>query len=360
MLSQDQVLRYLVARGLLRPATIVEGDLVVEAVPRHNSNFKIISQRGPCYLVKQGSESGGIGTVSYEATVYELLSAPSAGASRRDLLPRYYSYDPDQRVLVLELYSDAQNLREHHVRRNRFPASTAALAGQALGTLHATARMDGLYDRLSHRPPEILAIHRPGLELFQHLSPANRHVVKTIQGLPELVETLESLRRGWQVSSLIHGDLRWDNCLITRRTPRGRPYRLHIVDWEFAAFGDPCWDAGSVFAEYLSYWLLAVPSASDLPPERLLEISPVRLEHVQPAMRAFWRAYRSCLQLEPVAEAAWLLRAAQYAAARLIERAAEQLHRSNQLTGQIVYLLQAGMNILQRPQDAVGQLLGIG
>jgi hypothetical protein len=360
MLMQDQVALYLVARGFVSSETIIAGDLVVEAVPRHNHNFKIRSQQGPSYLLKQGTESGGVGTVAYEARVYDLLSTHADHDGLRNVLPRSYGYDPDQRILLLELYENAQDIREYQARRNRFPKVAATLMGEALGILHALECPDDLYAGLSHQPPAILSIHRPGLDLLQGLSMGNRQVVKMVQTYPVFAAALERLRQGWEPSRLIHGDIRWDNWLVTRRAAKGPPAAVRIVDWEFAAVGDPCWDAGSIFAEYLAYWLLAVPSASDVPPERLVEISPIRLEQLQPAMRAFWRAYERRLQLTPATSAIWLLRSGQFAAARLVERAAEQMHRTNQFTGQIVFLLQVAMNILQRPQDAVVQLLGIG
>ena len=112
---------------------------------------------------------------------------------------------------------------------------------------------------------------------------------------------------------------------------------VKIIDWEFAAVGDPCWDAGAIFSNYLSFWLLAIPITGEEPPDRFLELSSYRLQDMQPAIRAFWRGYVRGLGLDPAMLNDWLLRAVRYAAARLLQTAFEQLQTVAYINGNVGY-----------------------
>jgi thiamine kinase-like enzyme len=170
---------------------------------------------------------------------------------------------------------------------------------------------------------------------------------------------LDELSEGWRAETLIHSDIKWDNCIVLAPSRSSRRTTLKIIDWEFAAVGDPLWDVGAVFSNYLSFWLFSIPLTGGDVPGRFLDLARFPLEKMQPALRAFWSAYLR--QLEPDTEEAdeWLLRAARYAAARLVQTAFGQLQTSVHLAGNLACLLQLSMNIMQRPQEAVVQLLGI-
>ena len=167
------------------------------------------------------------------------------------------------------------------------------------------------------------------------------------------------MRDGWRADALIHNDIKWDNCLVFSSQESGRRTGLKIIDWEFAAVGDPCWDVGSMFSNYLSFWLMSILITGEEPPDRFLELSPYRLQDMQPAMRAYWRSYVRGLGLDPSECRARLLRAVRYAAARLLQTAFEQLQSVVHINGNIICLVQLSLNILQRPGAAAAHLLGI-
>ena len=49
MLTQVEVVPYLLQHNLISTASIVESDLLVADASRRNRNFKVISERGPSY-----------------------------------------------------------------------------------------------------------------------------------------------------------------------------------------------------------------------------------------------------------------------------------------------------------------------
>jgi thiamine kinase-like enzyme len=363
MLTERGVVPYLLKSNLVNSQAIVEGDISVVNVSRRNRNFKVISAQGPCYLLKQGVGQDGIATVAHEAAVYQLLQAKTGNGGFDRYVPRFYRYNSQENILILELLGDALNLREYHTRRGRFSTTHAKAMGKALGTLHCLWQlMEGGDEKnlsLSRNPPWVLSLHSPELGFFRNISSANIQLIKIIQQFPEFGELLDRLRREWRIEALIHYDIKWDNCIVFTQSPSGRKTRLKIIDWELASVGDPCWDVGSVFNDYLSYWLLSIPITGETPPEQFLELARYPLERMQPAIRSFWHSYVRKLKLDTSTANQWLLRAVQYGAARLVQTAFEQMQMSMQLTGNIICVLQLSLNILKRPQEASVQLLGI-
>jgi len=131
------------------------------------------------------------------------------------------------------------------------------------------------------------------------------------------------------------------------------------VDWESAGLGDPCWDVGSAFADYLSAWLSSVPVSADAPPDRYLELAQHPLETVQPALGVLWQAYVREMELGATGAGERLMRSTRYAGLKLIQSGFEQMQGVSQWTMIAICHLQLGLNMLQRPQEAAVTLLSI-
>jgi aminoglycoside phosphotransferase (APT) family kinase protein len=134
---------------------------------------------------------------------------------------------------------------------------------------------------------------------------------------------------------------------------------LIVVDWELAGPGDPDWDAGSMFGDYLNTWLQSIPMGGTDPFDTLLEHARYPLRIMQPAMRAFWEAYIRTRGFDLGTARARLVRATRYAAARLVQSAFEQSQVSAELGSGAVAAIQLSVNILQRPREAQVHLLGM-
>jgi hypothetical protein len=363
MLTQLEVVRYLLRHQLVSVDSFVDGDLMVEDASRRNRNFKVMSQHAPSYLLKQGISPDGLAAVANEAAVYELFWSDTASDELRRYLPHFYKYDPIENMLVLEFLRDAKDVKEYYAYRKRFSAVLASAIGSALGTLHSLMWIEGKTSRgmqgLTHGPPWVLALHRPVPEIFWHVSGANVHIIKIIQQFPEFCDLLDDLFKEWRIETLIHFDLKWDNWLIVESSAGRHKTGLKIVDWEFAGRGDPCWDLGSVFSEYLSFWLLSIPVIGDIPPDKLFVLARYPLSRMQPAIRSFWESYVRRMNLDTTSSHEWLLRSVKYAAARLVQTAFERMQMAMQPTGNIVCFLQLSLNILQWPEEAIVHLLGI-
>ena len=357
-LRQTEVVPYLLRRELLHPAAVVECDVLVIDASRRNRNFRVVSERGPSYLLKQGVGNDGARTVRHEAAVYRSLREGPSREGMKRYLPACHGYDTERGVLTLQLLPRAESLRDYHVRRHRFPTALAKQLGDALGVLHRGSPAET--DPGGMRGPAwALSLHHPNVSVFRDVSAANLQLIKLIQGADELSRHLDDLRACWVNDAFIHGDVKADNVIAFAPNTSGRKTRLALVDWEMAGRGDACWDAGSVFGEYLATWLLSMPITGEATPERFVELARYPLEAIQPAIRAFWHAYVRRMGFDATTSHHRLTRSVRYGAARLVQTCYESSQTTTHLMGATRCMLQLSLNILQRPFEASIHLLGI-
>lgn len=346
MLSQADVVNYLLERGLLTPQTLLDDGLVVRDASSRNRNYRVETENGPSYLLKQAVGHDSFMTIANEAAAYERLGGAHA-ENLGDYLPRYYGYDAERSLLVLELVADAADLRMHHTTNGQFSAAPAAAIGRALGLLHRATRVAA--KAAPNEATSILWVHRPDSSIFRDTSAASLALIRIVQHATGLPEALDRVRSGWLRGALIHGDVKWDNCLVSANEDS-----VKLIDWESAMVGDPAWDIGSALSHYLSFWIFSIPVTGETPPERFPELAAYPLDAMKPALRACWTAYAGASGDDPS-----LVRAVEFAAVRLVQTAYEVSQMQQQLLSPVVLHLQLAHNILDRPQEAAERLLGL-
>jgi aminoglycoside phosphotransferase (APT) family kinase protein len=207
--------------------------------------------------------------------------------------------------------------------------------------------------------PWVLSVHQPNLSIFRNASSASLELIRIVQSAPEFGDRLDDLRGRWEPSCLIHHDVKWDNLIACPTGSRRATFELKIIDWEAAQLGDPRWDVGSVFSQYLSLWLFSIPITGRDPPERFPDLAKFPLSRMQPAMSDCWSAYRKRANIDCPGDTAWLSDAVSYAGARLVQTAFEAAQVATHLDSSMVLHLQLASNILRRPREAIAHLLGI-
>jgi hypothetical protein len=357
VLEHRQVQNYLLQQRMLTQAAMVDGGVSVLDASRRNANFEVTVEGGPSYLLKHATDREKQAALANEAAIYRLLGTTPAAR----YVPRLHFYDPGSHVLALELLHDAPSWTAYQGLLGRFPTGLAAVLGEALACVHgidpggrpARGRAVG-----TCAPPWALSLHRPDVALYAASSSANHQVISIVQQFPAFGALLDALRAEWQPSSLVHGDLKWDN-LLAKRRPGGPGRTVALVDWELAGLGDPCWDMGSAFAGYLGFWLGSIPFSGQESPERYLELARYPLARMQPALRALWAGYARRMRLDDSTSDQWLIRSVRYAAVRLLQSVFEDTRPAVQVTGSSLAFLQVCLNILSQPQVASLHLLGI-
>lgn len=353
---------YLIARGLVTPAAIVDGDFAVVEAGRRNRNFKIFRRGGPGLFVKQvrEPEPQAFATLRREAACYLLARDVPGLAALARLMPGRIDHDPARSVLIVDLLPDAENVTELHQRLGAFPPEIGALLGRGLAAYHAglDSRLEGhagaaAFPRQVHW---ILNLPASGYAVLEQMGGAPAELAAWLRWNAELPQRLAELAREWRADSLIHGDMKWDNCLV-HPGPDGQP-RLRIIDWELADLGDAAWDVGSIFQSYYVHLLLSTPARPGLPPDDLADRAERRLGEVRPALRAFWKEYAKARGFAPGASGSYLERCLRFAAARLIVTVVEYVYSLPQLTHEAYAMVAASLRMLRDPARAAVALAG--
>ncbi|HEX3524734.1 MAG TPA: phosphotransferase [Stellaceae bacterium] len=350
---------FLIGRGLLHPDAILGGDLAILDASRRNRNFKIIRNGGPGLFIKQMREGqpDAMMTLRREAACYERARDDPA-LSR--LMPRLITYDPARHLLIVELLPDAESLADRHARESTFPVEIGRLLGESLGLYHARAggivEDEGMRSLFARQVPVVLTWQSGGHAALGRYGGVGPALSAIVQQHPEFQTLLDAIGAEWRFDSLIHGDMKWDNVLVFP-TPGG-DLDFRIVDWEMADLGDADWDVGAILQSFLTVWILSMPIASGLPPERYVAMAAQPIELMRPVLQAFWKAYAATRGFAEAERGRALERSMRFGAARLVWAVFEQRLYATQLDPGALALLQVSLNILKNPAQALLDLLG--
>jgi aminoglycoside phosphotransferase (APT) family kinase protein len=237
VLEQSDIAHYLLSLGVVKPRSVVDEGFTVVDVSRKNCVFIATTRAGPTFVVKQAPSNGGSG-LSHEAAILRLLAGSPEVAEH---VPAVVHEEPDGACLVLRTPGGGRDWTHHH---GRFPRIPARILGRVLAGVHRQAvdvpRGAGpIWGLLLPEPPH---------DLVLDLSAGAQDVVARIQANGAVCARLDALREADAGGALVHGDLRWDNCLALPAPAARRRTRVVLVDWEFAARADPAFDVGSVLA----------------------------------------------------------------------------------------------------------------
>jgi hypothetical protein len=353
---------YLMSKGLISAQSVVDGDFVLAEAGRRNRNFKVLRRKQPGLFVKQikSTEAQAISTIEREAAFYRAVHSDPRYAPLAGMIPKFVDYEPSRRALALSLTENAESVSEHHMRQAQIPESTARLIGTALGIAHsygptmlADANTRSLFP---YQAPWPMTLEQTGYSFLNNFTPIGPQLSAAIQQLPRLQPMLSALRPLYQYDSLIHGDMKWDNCLLSSRD--GVEMNLTIVDWELADIGDGAWDVATIFKEYLVAAILNASARQSAAAQNQPAPLAQTIETMQPSIRAFWKAYVMARALNADA-GRYLDRAVRYTAARMIIAVLEYLNASPQFSVLGPIMLQTAMNLLEAPQVAAMQMIGV-
>ncbi len=364
-ITSRNIVYYLLEKGLLTSQSIVDGDFMVVDTSRRNNNFKVIRKHQPSYFVKQVKnwEPQAISSLQREANCYWLAHNDTDFIPLAGLLSKYYFYDQNRHILIIELISEAESLHEYHLRLGKFPIKIAIQLGKILGMYHQQAGKKLQNDQQNaifpKTVPWILSAHQQNPQFFISQSAGGSQILNIIQSYPELHQELDKIRNQWQFNSLIHGDMKWDNFIVYPDEKEKDKTNLKLVDWELADFGDANWDVGGVLQSYISFWIMSIQITGETPPVQFVDLAKYPIEEMHPAIQAFWKSYTEVMGIKKSDADLLLERCVKYGAARMIQTAYEYTYLSAQISLNVVCLLQASLNILKNPKEAIHHLLGM-
>lgn len=365
IITAENIVHYLTDKNFITTESVVDGDFMVVDMTRRNRNFKILRKEDKGYFVKQvkNYDAQSISSLTREANSYQLVQNDPGFKGIEDLMPRFIYFDAARNILVLELFPDAENLSEMHLRLGTFPNYIASSLGTSLGSYHKN--VDRTRDEIREKKifpealPWMLTINPQYIQQVKNTDANHFLFFSIIDQYPEFLGSIEALRKGWQINGLIHGDMKWDNCIVYKDATDPEKLTLKIIDWELADLGDPLWDVGAVFQTYLSLWVMSMPETDQTSAVTYEPEEKYKIEDMQPAIKSFWNAYANSMRIDASAQAAILEKCARYAAVRMIQTVYEHLFFSKKLSKNSIYLLQLSLNILKNPPEAITALLGL-
>jgi thiamine kinase-like enzyme len=362
----DNAASYCIENGFIDKKSIVDSDLELIDVSRKNRNIKVQRKKGISYILKQSRSPDRYRakTLQNEARLYSLAIYDPDFSSLRQIVPSLIEFTEDS-ILVLELVKGSsvwEYVRNH--QREEFSAYPFAVLGTIMGNYHK--RFKGIISspKASIFPrifPPVLLVSKPPLEIFCELSQANFQLLKIIQKYPDIHTFLKSVPLEWRVETLIHGDIRWDNILISYENSKVEDQlQMTIVDWEMADLGDPAWDLGRVIQEFVSFWLFSVSKDGSLDESgNLLASNSNILQNMQLAIRTFWKSYTEVADIKGAKSDELLTRSIRYGVAQLIQTAYDSQHWLSRPLNASIRILQVSQNIIHNQDDAITDLLGI-
>lgn len=347
MLEQSDIAHYLLSLGLVKPRDVLEESLTVADASRRNSVFLVTTRAGPAHVVKQAGPRGASTLANEAAVLRRLAGAPELAG----LVPAVVHYEPGEALLVLRTPGGARDWSEQH-GAGRFPRGLPRTLGRALAALHRLGAGD--LEPPGPDPMWGLSLPEPPHALLLDLSEGAQGLVARVQGSPAVCDRLDALRETVSHDGLVHGDLRWENCLAVAPPGSRRRTRVLLVDWELAGPGTAGFDVGTVLAEYLRDWVASIPISEPGEPGRHVSRAGRPLHLVRPAMQAFWSAYRLASPRRPP-----LRRVVELSAVRLLQAAVEHAQGLVAPTARVVTLAQLAGNMLGDPDDAAVNLMGL-
>ncbi len=349
------------AEDLVGPAEILSGPFEIVDRSQRNTNYRI-SWSGGGLFVKEARDADRRATQAREAGIYRLAGGRVELAGIGAAMPDLLRYLPEPGLLVLRLETGAETCRDRATRSGRFSIRAAELAASFLADLHRVSR--GLSRAELGLPPSRylplgLTLDAPGATILDNCSAGAIEVVAILRGSDTLCRLLPEARRNWRETALVHGDFRWQNCLLLPGRRRSLAGAFRVIDWELATQGDPAWDVACWIADYLGLWVQSIPVTPSLAAAGLIERhcrqSQFTPEAAHAPIAAFWERY---LRRSGTA-GALLDRTIRYVIARLCQSAFEWSSTSPAPASHAFLALQVAENIARDPDAAVLHLLGL-
>jgi aminoglycoside phosphotransferase (APT) family kinase protein len=367
-LNSENLTAWLASQGISCNQAVVRGDFEVTSIERRNRGFRINSRDGGVFVKQVRTPHRDlIDSSRREANWYRAIEASQNNDTTQEqparteppghlraLVPKFVAADSARLILAVELLRNAIDLKEFQRQQsNRYPELIATGLARALGELHRTRPSLAPAPLITSRP-EIFSITRRRLSDLVPETAITQRLAAVIAAESDIPQRLDRLATEWQAQCVIHGDLRWENVLITNVT--GTP-QLYLIDWEHAQAGDPLWDVAGAIESYIRIGMLSQESL--LPVVQQPE-TPPGVFSVGPATTAaaqFWHAYMSEWDISQELKNRAALRTIEYTACRMIQSAFEHGGVPATSPEWCLRLLQAGINTLRAPELMTNRLV---
>ena len=239
----------LVHLGVLDGGDALGGAVTVERMSRSNEVALVRVADVPRLVLKRHrSVSGDDDAAHEEVGAYTWLGR---AADVGWCAPPVVLAEPQ--LLVLRPVPDARSLHEA-IAASASPECLLVALAELLAAVHNAPP-----DTRLLRPRRPWVLHVADGVLPDHLAPDPelRELASLVAATAPLRDSLTLLGDAWRPLAPIHGDVKFDNVLVSGH---GRVPRLQLVDWELAGLGLPAWDVAGIVDGVLVSSLVATGS----------------------------------------------------------------------------------------------------
>lgn len=357
-LTNENVYYYLIERNLINNKSVIEGDYLVQPLTTRNNILKVYTNTGTPLFIKQAAQDeSSIRILQREAGTYKFFKNNNTLFSTLSTkLPAFLDYDADRNILVTELKVNTTSLHEYYMLTKRFAPELAAEQAAVLSAFHIalpdTTNLSFLPKTLpwafiinDHDPYKVF----PGNKM-------NGEIISLIQNNSALKNAILQLKDEWQVTTFIHGDIKWTNFL---KSNKPNETSLSLIDWELADIGDPLWDVAGLLQSYISAWVFSFNNATPHQYTLNQDMQAFDIQQMQPSLQALLSTY---FRLQNIAgdnlkKAA--IKTIKFTAARIIQTSIEGVMFDPQIQANNIRCIQLASNILKDPENAFRQIVGI-
>jgi len=210
----------LIKTQLLQIESIIDGDLSVIPISGKNRNFKIVRKYKQSYFLKSSPDSYNNDMLRKEAQIYYLVQNECDFAPLKEIIPELVLFDDEKNILIVDMISNGETLGQYYRGRNSQDIDTerAAIYGKVMAMYHNFFKDRNKINKFSFLPKKLpfgLFVLRPGPEIFTEISSANLQLLKIIQQHHEFRNIVTDFQAEWCVQTLIHGDIRWENAIVS-------------------------------------------------------------------------------------------------------------------------------------------------
>lgn len=362
-LGLDDIVPYLIKKKIIDSKCIVENDLEISYTAGRNNNFQILRKKSPSYILKQ-AESNEVSKKSLkkEAQLYFMMNNDNDFNSLKFIFPKFLFFDPALHILSTKYVKNSKSLYYYLLNDDvkKFQ-SLFAFFGKLMAKYHSN------FTKFLNSPkfliftttkPFTIPPPYPTSGIFQNSNLAVIEFHKIIQQYPELCKFLENPFHDWKNETIIHGDIRFSNLLISH-IKNSSEHSIKLIDWEFSTTGDPAWDIGGVFQELVDLWLSFVSVNSHNERKDLVTSEKFSLSEIQSLLKSFWLEYVRYKHLKDNQINSLLDKSKRFCVARMIQTAIESINMQGKITNKALLMLQTSLNILNKPSSASKSLFGI-
>lgn len=349
MLSLATLPVYLANRGHLSISDWVGGRCTLSSMPGQHDNFLVHAPSNSGLFLKQVRvpTTETIAAIENEARMLAEFEHRDVWDRFRRCVPRLRDYDRSRHLLVIESIEGKNLYDAYHSLSSAGDAAKLSdlpvSVGKWLARFHDAgrqARGDAMNAALTTKLPVAISLQPPDPNFYTALSPACRQTIDWIRADAAFFHGLQSNQAHWQIDTIIHGDLKWNNVMIAS----GPEAEIKFIDWELARWGDPAWDVAGVLQSFIIHDV-----------ERSDSASTNRVANLRSDATALWTSYGQHSQSKQ--DESWSDRVRRCCAARLVQSVLEREHASLTLSASSAHLLATSRQIQLAPQDALQTIL---